>query len=545
MNPSLFPFFAFDFSTNRKRIALAIYLFLTTLVIYAAFSNWAYDDPFITYRYAANLQHGLGFVYNLGERVQSTTTPLFALLLALLRNLWPDLPHLANLLGAFSLALGALFLWDLAHTWQAPFVGWCGLLLYPTFPLLVSTLGSETPLYLAFCLGAFAFYARHRCSLTAACVALAILTRPDGILVAFILAVHYFLFIRRPIPWLALALFLGLTVPWFVFAWAYFGSPLPATLAVKQHQGAMAISQRFAPGLVTIFREYVRWPYLLEAGLAVVGMACMFRRARSWALFLAWTLLYFLAYSFLGVSRYFWYYAPLMPGLLALLGLGISCIRKIFPSGRTISYNGDHSINNPAPIPPPLFSSGKGEKGEIGDLNARSLRKSPISLSSYRSRPLGVERAGIYRTLSNILLVASLLLLVLAQAVDLWQLRKHPDNRMVIYEVVGEWLRDHTPHDASVGTLEVGLIGYYSQRRMIDFAGLIQPQVSNQLTEQSSYEDAALWAVEHFLPNYLVLQKNIFPRLEQGYVVLHCKAIQYFPGNAYGYSTDINVYTCK
>jgi hypothetical protein len=467
----------------NKTFRAAIYLAGTTLLIYSFFSHWAYDDPFITYRYAANLQQGLGFVYNPGERVLSTTTPLFTILLALLGNLWPDLPHLANLLSAFSLAIGGLFLWDLARTWQAPLAGWSGLLLYPTFPLLVSTLGSEIPLYLAFCLGAFAFYARRRYPLTAVCVALAILTRPDGILVAFILVAHYFLWIRRPVPWLALVLFLGLTLPWFAFAWAYFGTPLPATLAVKQHQGAMTISQRFAPGLLTIFREYVRWPYLLEAGLAVAGMASMFRRAHQWALFLAWTMLYFLAYSALGVSRYFWYYAPLVPGLIVLLGLGISGIREIFPSHRI--------------------------------------------------------------TFFYIATLALLLYLVPAQAYDLGQLRQRPDNRLVIYEVVGEWLRDYTPPQASVGTLEAGLIGYYSQRRMIDFAGLIQPQVSNQLTAHTTYEDAALWAVEHYRPDYLVLHENLFPRLEQGYVALHCIAIKRFPGKTYGYSTDLNVYACK
>ena len=521
MNPFFFPRFILVLSNNRKQIALAIYLLLTTIVIFATFSRWGYDDPFITYRYAANLQHGLGFVYNPGERVLSTTTPLFTLLLTLLGNLWPDLPHLANLLGAFSLAMGGLFLWDLAHTWQAPLIGWSGLLLYPTFPLLVSTLGSETLLYLAFCLGAFAFYARRRYSLTAVCVALAILTRPDGILVAFILAAHYLLWIRRPVPWLALVLFLGFTIPWIAFAWAYFGSPLPATLAVKQHQGAMAISQRFAPGLLTIVREYVRWPYLLEAGLAVAGMLFMFRRAHQWALFLAWTMLYFLAYSALGVSRYFWYYAPLVPGFIVLLGLGISSLRKIFTSSRTISsYNREHSATIIASIPPTPLPSRKGEIDDIG---------------------VGWN----YRTLSNIITVALLLYLVPSQVYDLGQLRQRPDNRLVIYEVVGEWLRDHTPPHASVGTLEVGIIGFYAQRRMIDFAGLIQPEVSNQLTIHTTYDDAALWAVEHYHPDYLVLHENNFPRLEQEYVVQHCEVIQHFSGKAYGYSTDLNVFACK
>ena len=523
MNPFLLPHFIPDLFTHRRRFVQAIYLLLTMIVIFTAFSHWSYDDPFITYRYAANLQHGLGFVYNPGERALSTTTPLFTLLLALLGNLWTDLPHLANLLGAFSLALGGLFLWDLARTWHAPLVGWSGLLLYPTFPLLVSTLGSETPLYLAFCLGTFAFYARQRYPLAAVFAALSILARPDGILVAFILAAHYLLQIRRPIPWRAAGLFLALTLPWFVFSWVYFGSPLPATLAVKQHQGAMAISQRFAPGLLTILRGYARWPYILEAGLAIAGVVFMFRRARRWALFLAWTMLYFLAYSALGVSRYFWYYAPLVPGLIVLIGLGISSIRN-------------------SSLPKPLFS-GISSKSNSPPLKSPFLGNSSISNSPPPNSPfLGIwGRPGGGR----IATLALLLLLISAQAYDLGQLRQQPDNRLVIYPVVGEWLRDHTSPQASVGTLEVGMIGYYSQRRMIDFAGLIQAQVSNQLTTHATYEDAALWAVERYHPDYLALHENLFPRLEQGYAAQRCAVIKHFSGKTYGYSADLNIYACR
>ena len=81
-----------------------------------------------------------------------------------------------------------------------------------------------------------------------------------------------------------------------------------------------------------------------------------------------------------------------MPGFIILLGLGISGIRKLLTSSRTTPFY-------------------------------------------------------------NIIKVAILLLLVSVQAINLWQLRQCPDNRLVIYEVVGEWLRDHTPPDASVGTL--------------------------------------------------------------------------------------------
>ncbi|HEC35405.1 MAG TPA: hypothetical protein ENI39_02600, partial [Anaerolineae bacterium] len=40
------------------------------------------DDAYITFRYARNLVEGRGFVYNLGERVLGTTTPLYTLLLS-------------------------------------------------------------------------------------------------------------------------------------------------------------------------------------------------------------------------------------------------------------------------------------------------------------------------------------------------------------------------------------------------------------------------------------------------------------------------------
>ena len=473
----------------RKAIYAAIYLVGTSLLIYSFFSNWTYDDPFITYRYAANLQHGLGFVYNPGVRVLSTTTPLFTILLALFGDLWTDLPHLARMIGAFSLALGGIFLWDLAHTWKSPQAGWAGLLLYPTFPLLLGTLGSETPLYLAFCLGAFAFYSRRRYLLTAVWVALAVLTRPDGSLVALLLVAHYCVWIRRPVPWLALVLFFGLTLPWFVFAWVYFGSPVPVTLAVKQRQGSMAISQLFAPGLLSILGWYTWWPYLLEAGLSAAGMIFMFRRARHWALFLAWTVLYFLMYSALGVSGYFWYYAPLVPGFNVLLGLGISSISESFFSNRTSFF---------------------------------------------------------YSTTITLYLV-----LFAAQVTHVQLMQQHPyqqlsiNNRLIIYQVAGEWLKDHTPPDASIGTLEGGIIGFYAQRRMIDFAGLIQPEVSAQFTRYSNYEAAALWAIEHYRPDYLLIFENEFPQIERWYASPLCRVIQRFPGKSYAYSHDLDVYLCK
>jgi len=491
----------------------AAYTLAVTVLVFAAFTSWAYDDPFITYRYAQNLASGQGLVYNPGQQVLSTTTPLFALLLALLSPLWNDLPRLANLIGAFGLALGGLCLWSLAQSWKQPLAGWAGLLLYPTFPLLVTTLGSEAALYLAFCLGSLAFYVRRRYVWAAGMAALAILARPDGALVALVLAGDYLLSVNRarrdnaessrPLPWRAVVLFLALTVPWFAFAWAYYGSPLPVTLMVKQQQGAMAISQRFAPGLVTVAISYAsHWQYWAEAGLALTGLAWAVWRARGWLLLLAWTALYTLAYAALGVTRYFWYYAPLVPGIISAAGLGMAA-----------------------------FARG------IAALQAGLPASAGVASSDHRPMTLvNLPQAGM---------LAILVLLFAAQMGNLWQLQAHPDRRVQLYREIGQWLEANTPSAARIGALEVGILGYYARRPMLDFAGLVQPQVAAQLGPDATYEDAALWAVERYHPDYLVLQAGLYPRLEQGYVSNECRLLRVFPGGPVGYEYDMAVYDCQ
>ena len=310
----------------------AAYLLAVSAALYALFANWAYDDPFITYRYADNLARGLGFVYNPGERLLSTTSPLFALLLAAVKALGGEIHTSATLIGALSAACGGLCLWILGRTWQTPLVGWAGLLLYPGFALLGTTIGSETPLYLALCLGAFAAFARPHWTLTAILAALAVLTRPDGALVPLTLAAAFLLRPGMPkpalqnIPWKAVALFLALSAAWFLFAWAYFGSPIPLTLAAKQHQGAMVASQRFGPGFLTILANYNKPLYWVEAALAAAGLGVMLWKRSPWLVLLAWTGLYFAAFTLLGVSRYYWYYTPLLPGFIACLGIGLEAL---------------------------------------------------------------------------------------------------------------------------------------------------------------------------------------------------------------------------
>ena len=506
-----------------------VYLAAAAGFIWAAMRGWGYDDPFITFRYARNLAAGLGFVYNPGQQVLSTTTPLLALLLAAIAAPWQgaiNIPQAANLIGALSLAAGGLMIWAMLHDHRAG----SSLLLYPLFPLLLNTLGSEMALYLALCLGAWLAYSRRRYVLTALLLGLAVLARPDAILLAGVLGGDWLVGEMRSgrgrgqaersyrgslrSIMAALLAFLAVVGPWVVFAWLYFGSPLPATLFAKQQQGGMAISQRFAPGLFHILSGYPRYVFTwVEAGLAGLGLFALLDRRfpdprrRSLALLFIWTLVYFAAYSWLGVSRYHWYYAPLSPAWIVLVGLGVDWIYRRFAM----------------------------------------LKRTPAHPKAHA--PDYGWAAGLAGLLLLAVLQASLLGLLPGQ-------RRTVDPRLAVYRQVGDWLSSQVSDQSSIGALEVGIIGYYAMRTpghlgaadlatplMVDFAGLLQPEVAVQITRDSQYADTAQWAVEHYHPSYLALNGGAFPDLESGYAAKNCQRVRQMTG-VFASALAVDIYAC-
>lgn len=437
--------------STRQQAILATALGAMTLVGLALLmGHWGFDDPYITYRYAHNLLAGRGFVYNVGQRILSTTTPFYAALLAAGGLLWPDLPALSNLLSALALVLAAALLGTWAWKRGQQSVGMVLSLLLVFWPLLLMTFGTEMCLYLLALLAAFYAYDRSYLPGAAGALALAAMVRPDGVLAALALAVYHLL-LRKPIPWRPVMLYVGLVAAWYAGLWLYFGSPIPVSLAAKQQQGQMAISTRFAAGFVTMVRDYGRQPlYWLHGALALLGLGCAVTRSRHWTPLLLWTVLYFLAYTALGVSRYFWYYAPLVPAFVILVAEGSGALIR-----RLVRTN----------LPRPLVL------GAVG-----------------------------------LLLIA--LLAPLGQGVTLAAWR--PDPRLEVYRQIGQWLASHTPPTASVGSLEVGIIGYYAGRPIVDFAGLIQPEVADHLTPAGTYQDSAIWAIQAYRPDYVVLRRDAF-----------------------------------
>jgi hypothetical protein len=73
------------------------------------------------------------------------------------------------------------------------------------------------------------------------------------------------------------------------------------------------------------------------------------------------------------------------------------------------------------------------------------------------------------------------------------------------YREVADWLRNNTPADASVALTEIGIIGYYSERPVVDTMGLVSPRVTAHL---DNWYQTVAYAVAEYWPDYAVALKG-------------------------------------
>jgi hypothetical protein len=349
------------------------------------------------------------------------------------------------------LAAGILYAWAYSHS--TPAAGMLVALVFGLSPLLHLTIGSEMCTYLALVLAGL-FACRRSClTLGAILLAFAAILRPEGLVAGIVLAVSLWLR-QRPIAWRPVAIYAGLVAVYYLGLWLYFGSPVPVTLLAKQQQSRVDASIPFWARFLSLVHAHARQPlYWLHGALAALGAVQVRRVARHWAVLLAWSLMSFLLFTDLLVTGYLWYYAPLVPAFAVLVAEGM----------RALS-NGLVRIRLPHAL----------------------------------------------QAVTLVVLIAGLLVPLLADDLSLaWR----PDPRTPVYEEIGRWIADHSLPNATVGALEVGIIGYYAQRRVVDFGGLIQPEVARHLGLSGSYAETAAWAIGQQRPDYVALDPKAFSDL--------------------------------
>jgi len=231
------------------------------------------------------------------------------------------------------------------------------------------------------------------------------------------------------VPWREAAVAAALLLPFLLLAWHAYGTPLPSTLGAKLAQRDSGLWTSFGRGMYAWLKLFLwndRGPNLGFAPVApptlwlwiLAGGVAIWRYRAYWPL-VVWSAVFLGAYAALRVPFYHWYAAPAVPALAIAAGTGLGAA--------------------------------------VGAL---------LTLAG-RARP-GVVTA----------VAAAIALLVSLKPLAALPRTSALNDNVRLYIETGQWLALNTPPRSRVGYYEIGYIGFYSDRPMIDALGLIDPAIA-------------------------------------------------------------------
>lgn len=462
--------------------AAALYLFQEWRIS-GAF-GFPLDDSWIHARFAQNLAEGYGFSYNRGVPVAGSTAPLWTLLLAGAYLLTGQMFWNAKLLGIvfyagtglltrrLTLALGCGEPWALTAGIATI---WLGRLAW------ASASGMEVPL------AAFLVTAGLLCHVRSAdrpglgyagsaALALSALARPESSLV-FVLTLadrwithpgsrlgrlrilmgHAVIFLLFVAPALAFNLWTG-------------GHPLPATYYAKVEGG---LGERLLSG-----ERASLWSGLVE---------------KPWEYLRLFGAMVFWDHPLLAVA--------LVPGLLLM---GRWALREWRMGGL---LSGGALILHPIALA--LFAPYRGPDFQQGRYSSH-LAPLACSLGIVGlSRLVGVLprwRSAVTVALAGAVLLVGGLRLWPASQLYGWNVQ----NINAMQVALGRWVGRTLPKSARLALNDVGAIGYFSNRTVVDLMGLVSPEV---LPYRRLGEEGVLEFLAQACPDYLIIFPTWFPRL--------------------------------
>ena len=281
------------------------------LVVHSLAYNFVTDDAYISFVYSRNLAEHGELVFNPGDRVEGYTNFSWTVLLGLLMLVGIPPEISSRVLGTVCALVTLWLVMRIMRRSLGRHTAWASV---PSLLLATSSGyacwtsgGLETQLFAMLVTGALeavvAAHERPRALRRAGVLlALAAMTRPEGVLVAAVLGVVRV--VDRALRWrtergvrdelIAAALFLALWAPWFAWRWWYYGWPFPNTYYVK------AAGKWADPKLASVMIDngmYYVWVWLKQTRLlyalpiVALGLATVKPRTPRFVLALACALL--------------------------------------------------------------------------------------------------------------------------------------------------------------------------------------------------------------------------------------------------------------
>ena len=472
------------FARLSRNAAILIFLICLT---FAAYTRHAWEDYLITFRASLNLATGSGLVYQAGERVHSFTSPLGTLLPALFalgggpnvetRALW-----IFRLVGAAALGIAVLRTGHEFHrsqlaAWSA-ILGF-GLWVFDSKVVDFSINGMETALLIFFIVLTWqAFVTGAKLWPLAAGFGGLQWTRPDGFVFFAALALSWLYLGEQPASpappksWRMVfkAMVLGALIylPWVLFAWLYYGSPIPHTILAKQfHHPLME----------------------LAASLGLYPVRLLFGHVAIHDIFMP-------AYFYFGGWPHgLLWFARLLGTVAALTWLWPG----VKPSGRVASaalFLGGFYLQY-IPGSPWYFPGWQ----VLACISWAYLFDALGQRAKNAGRVNSVSEKLVRMTGLTFVAIQALLLLAVA-----WQMRIQQDLIENNHRrEIGLWLHDHAAKQDRVYLEPLGYIGFYSGLKMLDNPGLASPEV---VTVRRAGEASHAGIIAILKPEWLVLRPD-------------------------------------
>jgi len=418
---------------QRIVLVLSCVVFVAHAILYW---HWTEDDAFITFRYAQNLVAGNGLVFNPGERVEGYSNFAWVLLSGLALWCRQDPATVAKVAGILGGIAALLCSWLLARrllpgSRLACTAGPVFLAITPVLPRH-SVTGLETSFYGAVLaavvlLALVATRLRGWLALVLLLLLLALL-RPEGAALALIVLLWRCFFPADPAGrapagarW-DLGVFVVLFGVYYTWRWVYFGSALPNTFHFKMTGGGLALLAGIHYSL-DFLRE--------NGGAALAGLlvAPLLLRPRSRFYLLALALCAAQTGLVLVVGgdwmQHYRFFAPVLPLLAAAAAVGLGVV----------------------------------------------LREA--------SRDL--VRARVWRFIVAVVLLAALVNVYKTERAVARAVLPAVASDSYLYQGyrrVGLWLAENTDRSATVAASDIGAVGFYSGRAVVDMFGLVNPQIA-------------------------------------------------------------------
>jgi hypothetical protein len=460
-------------SGNQKIDPWVVTIISTALLIRLAwivYTNYIEEDAFITFRFARQLAEGHGFVFNVGEPVYGTTTPLLTLLLSIWYKLAPGNivlgARLFNLLaagGAMLFLSKALHATGLTRTNQ---LFTLAVIAFSSKLWLMDTQGMETPLVLFFMTSSWYMWIKRKVGWTGLLAGLLLWTRIDLIPWVVIMVLAELTSNPREAVRLTLAVII-VYLPWLIFSTLYFGSFVPHTVLAKW----VAYSKFNASPLVQHLALMIQYLSIFEIPrgndqsqlivfisnlfiLITLGLA-IWQSSRKWrdgrlAILPTFAVLEIIRLTLTRETFFNRYFVPTLWVILILVGVALGTIWDLLEPSR---------LNK-------VFMS--------------LIAVGVISMFLF-----GVQRA---------------------QEIRVRQAYRHEAS----LKAIGIWLYENTSPQAIIQLEPLGYIGYYSNRAIIDEVGLVTPRVT-ELKQERINPDLYFSVLQ---PDYLVIHCDDALRLQ-------------------------------